>query len=89
MDLRGRVSNIKAFVGKGGKQFFRADFEATDCEFACGLAGSALDGVQEGHYAVAVASMALRSTEWNGKVVVGIEAKATRLQGQPLLREVA
>jgi hypothetical protein len=79
MELRGKVSNPKAFVGKGGKQFFKADFEASNCELACTLTGAALDGVGEGEHAVQIGRLALRNSEWNGKVVVSMEAKVLKL----------
>ena len=79
MEMRGKVSNIKAFVGKGGKQFFKADFEASNCELACGLTGSALDGVGEGEHAIQIGGLALRNSEWNGKVIVSLEAKVLKI----------
>ena len=74
-----KVLNIKAFVGEGGKQFFRADFEASDCELACTLTGGALEGASEGEHAVQVAALALRNSEWNGKVIVGPEARVLKI----------
>jgi len=79
MEMRGKVLNIKAFVGKGGKQFFKADFEASDCELACTLMGGALEGASEGEHAVQVGGLALRNSEWNGKVIVGLEARVLKI----------
>ena len=79
MELRGKVSNIKAFVGKSGKQFFRADFEASNCELACTLTGGALEGAGEGEHAVQIGGLALRNSEWNGKVIVGLEARVLKI----------